>query len=120
MGRSLRSTIALTFAGTLAVGAGCAPRSQAPPGAQRPQTTVIVENRSTYEVHIYVLRSAERIRIGTARPVSTSRFPLPPGLVFGPTTLRFQGDPVGGHGRPVSHEILVSEGDEVVLRIPPS
>jgi len=49
-----------------------------------------------------------------------TRFKLPQGLVFGSTSLRFMADPVGGSATPVSEEIQVTEGEEVVLRIPAS
>ena len=89
------------------------------PGLQRPVTTLVVDNQSSFEMTIYVLRSSERIRMGTARAVSETRLRIPDGLVFGATPLRFQADPIGSRQAPISSEILVNEGDEVHLRIPP-
>jgi hypothetical protein len=35
------------------------------------------------------------------------------------TSLRFLADPIGSNRTPISEEITVEVGDEVVLRIPP-
>jgi hypothetical protein len=88
-------------------------------GTDRPVTTLVVDNKSSFEMTIYVLRGSERVRLGTARPIAESRLRLPPDIVFGATSLRFQADPIGARGAPISSEILVREGDEVHLRIPP-
>jgi hypothetical protein len=82
-------------------------------------TTLLVENRSSFEMAICVWRGAERVRVGTARAVSEARLPLPAGMVFGSTPLRFQADPIGSPRAPITSEILVSEEDGVRLRIPP-
>src|SRR5687768_1559955 len=93
--------------------------SRATRGPQRPATTVLIDNRSSHEMTIYVWRGAERMRLGTARAINETRLTLPSGMVFGGTSLRFQADPIGSNRAPISSEILVHEGDQVVLRIPP-
>ena len=93
--------------------------SRATRGSERPETAVVVDNQSSFEMTIYVWRGAERVRLGTARAITQTRLRLPPGFVFGATTLRFQADPIGSTRTPISSEILVQEGDEVLLRIPP-
>ena len=81
---------------------------------------VRVENRSTFDMTIYVIRDgAQRIRLGTANGNSSSRFRIPPDLIFGPTTLRFQADPIGSSRAGTSEEIVATPGDEVRLVIPP-
>jgi len=107
--------VVLTMATSVLV-ESCAKRGSGP---ARPVTTLVVDNQSSYEMTIYVLRSAERVRIGTARAIMETRLRLPRGMVFGATTLRFQADPIGSRHAPISSEILVQEGDEVRLRIPP-
>ena len=87
--------------------------------SDRPVTSLVVDNQSSFEMTIYVLRGAERVRLGTARPIAESRLRVPPEMVFGATSLRFQADPIGSRRAPISSEILVREGDEVHLRIPP-
>ena len=109
--------LAVSVAAMLVAVPSCASRRGA--GEDRPTTTLLVENRSSFEMTIYVWRGAERIRLGTARAVTETRLPLPQGMIFGPTQLRFQADPIGSQRAPITSEILVSEGDTVVLRIPP-
>lgn len=86
----------------------------------RERTTVRVENRSFLDMNIYVVRSSQRIRLGSVTGNSTQRFTIPPNLIFGVSTLQFLADPVGASRSPVSNEIRVTEGDEVTLVIPPS
>jgi len=87
--------------------------------AATPRTTVSVENQALLDMTIYVISGSQRIRLGTARGLNTTELTIPPSIVFGVSTLRFQADPIGGSRTPVSETISVSEGDEVVLRIPP-
>jgi hypothetical protein len=114
--RSLFAALALS--GVLAVIPGCATRTRA--NSAEPTTTVVVENQSTFEMTVYVVRGAERVRLGTSRPITETRFRIPAGIVFGPTTLRFQADPIGSTRAPITQEIVVTPGDQVRLRIPPS
>jgi hypothetical protein len=82
-------------------------------------TTIRVENQSTLDMNIYVLRGSERIRLGTANGLNTSVFTIPRHVIFGATPLRFLADPIGSNRSPVSDEIVVTAGDQVTLRIPP-
>jgi hypothetical protein len=117
--RSPMATVAIAVTMALGVCATTACGKRAIAGPQRPVTTLVVDNQSSFEMTIYVVRSAERVRLGTARPIAETRLPLPSGMVFGPTSLRFQADPIGSRQAPISSEILVHEGDLVRLRIPP-
>ena len=116
--RTLMRTTALvlTVLATSTVLTSCGRRGSGP---QRPVTTLIVDNQSTFEMTIYVVRSAERVRLGTARAIAETRLRIPQGMVFGATPLRFQADPIGSRQAPISSEIVVHEGDQVKLRIPP-
>jgi hypothetical protein len=117
MGHKVLLTLALAC---IAVAApGCRPPAATPAGAEEQRATVRVENRASLDMNIYLLRGAERIRLGTASALSTQRFRIPPGVIFGPTTLRFLADPIGSTRTPISDEIIVNPGDEVVLTIPP-
>ncbi|CAN5139302.1 hypothetical protein BH23GEM4_BH23GEM4_05610 [soil metagenome] len=82
-------------------------------------TTVRVENRATLDMTVYVLRQSQRIRLGQVTANSTATLPIPQYLIFGATSLRFLADPIGSSATPVSQEITVLPGDEVVLTIPP-
>jgi hypothetical protein len=108
----------------LAVGAmltaGCFKTEPPDPMAEPiPPTYVRVENQAFNDMNIYVLRGAQRVRLGTATGSATTRFRIPNNLIFGPTPLAFYADPIGGSRTPVSQEIIVSPGDEVTLTIPP-
>jgi hypothetical protein len=59
------------------------------------------------------------VRIGIASGLRKTGLTIPQGIVFGATSLRFLADPIGGNVTPVSQEITVSEGETVILRIPP-
>jgi hypothetical protein len=84
-----------------------------------PPTRLRVENQAFLDMTIYVYRSSQRIRLGTATGNSVTRLTIPANLIFGATPLRFQADPIGGNRAPISSEITVAPGDEVVLTIPP-
>jgi len=88
----------------------------------RPERTVVrVENVGFSDMNIYVVRSgSERIRIGTAGGNRTTVLEIPKYLVQFPVPLRFLADPIGSNRRPVSDELTVNPGDEVVLHLPPS
>ncbi len=86
---------------------------------QRERTYIEVDNQALADMTVYVFRGSQRVRLGMATGLRKSTFAIPQGIVFGTTVLRFQADPVGGSATPISEEISVSEGDTVVLRIPP-
>jgi len=85
-----------------------------------PPTRLRVENQAFLDMTIYVYRSSQRVRLGTATGNSVTRLTIPANLIFGATPLRFQADPIGGSRAPISQEITVTPGDEVVLTIPPN
>ncbi len=101
---------------TLAACSTAAGRRQA---AEIERTTVSVENQALLDMTIYVISGSQRIRLGTARGLNTTVLTIPSNVVFGISTLRFQADPIGSSRTPISESISVTEGDEVVLRIPP-
>lgn len=82
------------------------------------ETTLIVENESTLQVTVYVLRNSQRQRLGTAESLSSTRLRIPSNMVFGPTPLRFEIHPLASRATPISSEITVSPGQEVRLRVP--
>ena len=96
----------------------CTARSREPAMPQ-PATTVLVVNQNWLDMNVYVMRSGERIRLGTVSGGRTQRFELPRNLIFGITSLRFMVDPIGSSRTGVSYDIPVSAGDEVTLTIPP-
>ena len=119
--RRLRRAAMLGAMMCLAVVAGCRPSGDPDTAAEPvPPTRLRVENQAFLDMTIYVYRSSQRIRLGQASGNSTTRFTIPANLIFGSTPLRFQADPIGGSRTPLSQEITVSPGDEVMLTIPPN
>ena len=85
-------------------------------GTQRgtqPPTVVEVDNQGVLDMTVYVMRGAERVRLGIAGGLKKTALTLPPNIVFGPTTLRFVADPIGANRNSVSDEITVTPGDTV-------
>lgn len=99
--------------------AACTPMRRTPLSTAG-QTTVRVENRGFLDMTIYVLRGAERVRLGLATGASSTRFVIPADIASTVMPLRFIADPVGSSRASVSEEISVRPGDEVVLEIPPN
>jgi hypothetical protein len=122
--RSLLRALVLSLAatGALAATACSGTRQDGEAGAQAtPEaTTIVVENRSYLDHTVYVVRSGQRIRLGTATGNASQRFTIPRNLVHGTVRLSFLVDPIGGQRAPVSNEITVTEGDEMRLVIPPA
>lgn len=111
----------LSFAALCAIFAACASLGKQNTIAAGEPTTVIVDNRATLDMNIYIVRSSgQRIRIGTATSLSTTKLTIPRGIVMGLTTVRFLADPIGSNRLPISEEITVMEGDEVTLMLPPT
>ena len=82
------------------------------------ESFVVVENQSTLQVTVYVLRDSHRQRLGTAESLRSTRLRIPSSIIFGPTNLRFEISPLGSNANPISTEIMVSPGDEITLTVP--
>ena len=121
--RVARILTLLTAVLALAAAPGCARRQGADDAsvAEVPERTVVrVENQAFNDATIYVVRSgSQRIRLGLASGNRTTVLTIPEYLVRFATPLRFLADPIGGNRGPVSSEITVNPGDEVVLQVPP-
>lgn len=102
----------------LAFVAACTPRGTQV-GEMTAPVMVQVDNRAFLDANVYVLRSGERIRLGTATGSSTTTFTLPRRLVISATPLSFVMEFVGSSRRPISEEITVLPGDTVMLTVPP-
>lgn len=113
MRRIMHLTVLLGL--SLAV-ADCAPRSSAGTTPQE-QTILVVKNDNYLDHNIYLLQGAQRVRMGTARGLATTRFTIPRQYVFGVSVLQFLADPIGSRVTPVSERVNVAPGDEVHLLI---
>ena len=115
MRRTLHLTVLLGLSLALA---GCASRRSDPTNTTaQEETLLVVKNDSYLDHNIYLLNGLQRIRMGTARGLSTTRLTIPRQYVFGVSALQFLADPIGGNVTPVSERINVSPGDEVQLVI---
>src|SRR5687768_13788829 len=113
-----RAVVSAMVAGLTFLAAACGPRNTEV-GAMDAPAMVEVDNRAFLDANVYVLRSGQRIRLGTATGSSKTTFTLPRGLVSGVTQLSFLMDFVGSSRSPVSEEITVLPGDTVMLVVPP-
>lgn len=117
--RVLKSPISvLLMVLVLAATAGCSGKRARGPARHQESTTVRVDNRKFLDVNVYVIAGGQRRRLGTVPGISSRVFTIPPTMIFGMATLRFQADPIGSDETPVSHEITIREGDRVTLTIP--
>ncbi|MFP2907056.1 hypothetical protein ACLESD_18815 [Pyxidicoccus sp. 3LFB2] len=91
-----------------------------------PDTTVVVENRKTVDLNLYVLNGARRSRLGTVPGMSSRSFVIPPHLIGDADRIRFGveiigtfgSDGVGSERRFLSEEELpVTAGEELSLVI---
>ena len=103
-----------------AVLGGCAHRTPEAPAPRDATTTLEVQNDNFSDMRIYVIRSSQRIRLGTANGKMTTSFKISPTIVFGITSLRFEAVPIGGRVAALSEEISVSQGEAIVIRIAPA
>ena len=99
--------------------AACASLSRGSSSDQSQPAVLEVDNRGFLDMDIFAARSAQRVRLGTAKGTGKTYFNIPSFLVSGVTSLRFIADPIGGNRASVSQEITVAPGDTVVLVIPP-
>ena len=114
MRRSIFLTALLGLSLTLGA---CGGRRSASTTPGQEQTVLVVKNDNYLDHNIYLLQGLQRVRMGTARGLATSRFTIPRQYVFGVSVLQFLADPIGGNVTPVSERINVAPGDEVQLII---
>jgi hypothetical protein len=88
-----------------------------PTTSSEEQVRVTVRNDGFYDATVYLLRGAERRRLGTVNGASTQTFVLARHLVFGLTDLRFGVDWIGRRGGAASETIVAQPGDEIQLII---
>ena len=92
-------------------GAGAEPRDR---GA-----TLIVENRASADMDVYVNRNGQRSRLGLAPGSRTTRFTLSPALTTGPGEFRFEAVPITGGRGSATEPVTVRAGESITLDVPP-
>ena len=83
------------------------------------RTTIEVQNQGFNDMTVYAIMNGSRTRLGMAPGNKTTVLTVPEYLINGTTFMRFVADPIGGNRTPVTEEINVSPGDELVMIINP-
>jgi hypothetical protein len=83
------------------------------------RTTIEVQNEDFNDMTVYVLVNGSRTRLGIASGNKSTVLTIPEYLLSGTTFLRFVANPIGGNRTPVSEEVDVSPGDQLVMVIRP-
>jgi hypothetical protein len=106
----------------------CASQTPAPETGPKPTpetvptggATVSVDNRSAFNMDVYVRRRDGPVRLGFAPSKTTTRFTLAPGLIAGSGIVQFSARPTrGGGGESVSSEpFTVQPGEDLSWVIP--
>ncbi len=99
---------------------GC---SRGAPGSVLPEDTpaiLKVDNLRPLDMTIYIVPSGGiRERLGLARASTVTTLTIPVTYSRRNSILRFIADPVGSRALPISQDIDVGPGDEVLMRITP-
>jgi len=101
--------------------AGCSGHPPPTPPSPEPSGILVVTNRSTWDMDVFLRRDASRDWLGIAPNGKTTSFYLSPGEVVGPSQIRFQAAPIaGGRGNEVTTEpVVVQPNDTITFDIPP-
>jgi hypothetical protein len=96
-----------------------APTDDAVPAADGERPKARIENNSSLDMDIYVVRQSGPTRIGFVPANQSSTFELPAAIIAGSAAVRFEARPVRGSGRPVGSEIFpVNDGNQITWTIP--
>jgi hypothetical protein len=101
--------------------AGCATATSSGTGSGTAPARLQVNNHSSVDFDVYLLRSDQRNRLGLAPAGQTTSFALSRPLLAGSASIRFEADPTrGSPGRAVlSDPGVVNPGGVIILEIPP-
>jgi hypothetical protein len=114
LGERMKRLIAIIFMAALTA---CFPAISR--NSNEPETTLKVQNDSFADMTLYAIRGLQTVRLGIANGMKVTILRIPGSLIAGPTPLRFQARPIAGSRQPVTEEITVEAGDEVMMIIPP-
>ena len=96
-----------------------APADSPAPARNGDKPRARIENNSSLDMDIYVVRQSGPTRIGFVPANQSATFELPPAIVAGSPAIRFEARPVRGSGRPVGSEIFpINDGSEITWTIP--
>jgi hypothetical protein len=83
------------------------------------RTTIEVQNQDFNDMTVYVIVNGARTRLGIAPGNKTTVLTIPEFLLTGTSFVRFVCDPIGGRRTPVTEEVDVTPGDQLVMVINP-
>jgi hypothetical protein len=83
------------------------------------RTTIDVQNQDFNDMTVYVIVNGARTRLGIAPGNKTTVLTIPEYLLTGTSFVRFVADPIGGNRTPVTEEVDVTPGDQLVMIITP-
>jgi hypothetical protein len=96
-----------------------APADQPAPADNGAHPQARIENNSSLDMDIYVVRQSGPTRIGFVPANQSATFELPAAIIAGSAAVRFEARPVRGSGRPVGSEIFpVNDGNQITWTIP--
>lgn len=99
--------------------AGCSTHHVPQEDRRLMRTTLTVENQDFYDMTVYAVVNGQRNRLGIAPGNHTTELTVPSYLLNGVAQLRFVCDPIGGGRTPVTEEITVNPGDDLMMIITP-
>lgn len=114
-----RSSLRIAVGLLLALGStlGCRSGGASALRENEPKTTIDIQNNDFNDMTIYVLNNGQRSRLGIAPGNKTTTLTIPGYLITGTPYLRILANPLAGNRSPVSEEISVSPGDQLVMII---
>ena len=96
-----------------------APPPAAADAAQVPAegATLEVENNSTLDVRVFLLRAGMQTRLGSVAGLSTVTFELKPNMID--REVRLYANPVGGSARTITETLVIRPGQTVSWKLDP-
>ncbi len=113
----LRASHLTTLLALLLAAAGCVTADSAT-RATGPRTTLVVENRNSGDMNLYLVRSGQRTRLGRVGGNQRQTFTLPAYVTESTTRLVLLADPVGSMMSPIEVPFTVVPGDRIQVVIP--
>ena len=104
----------------LAVGVLACHRGNVAPVNPQAETALTVDNQNYLDMNVYLVRSSQRIRLGTVPGLTSRVIMLRPEYVGYGADLQFEVHPIGGQGNPITETVSVHPGDVIRLTIPPN
>jgi hypothetical protein len=115
----MRRAVARAFVALALAAVACSRSSGGENVVPSGEAMLRVDNQDVMDMNVYVIRSEQRVRLGTVPGLSQRVLKIPPALLGAGGSLQFLADPIGGTHTPVSEVMYVQPGEVVELVIPP-